>query len=752
MNHLTSLAGQLLLRYKGPLVEYGKFLIVGGVSFLLHLFLTTVLVEFGGFAESFAHVIAAMTLLPFMFFAYNRNVFVSDIPRAQLIERFAAFLGGYIGLYLFNLGIFLILISVGVYYPIALTFATGVVSICTFFFLKKQVFHEDTHGLAFLVATFSCLLLVIFLNNLPHIVRQYELGVNYQPLSLAGDFDGTNVVGARLREVLDGNIWVGDTDVYEYRDGPVIQSPGAPFLYVFVAPFVSTIKGLLIGGDVVYSGLLFFLFLLLCLEITSGRRWLSLWFATTMSTVVAFGILIPPQSIDGFFGLLNVINPFTENVSVFGSLLRHESFIPGLVPFVAGLLFLFRSVRMRSYLYAVLMGLCAAGTVYVYPFHALYLASTLVLLGFWWIISRDWQLVRLWVVAAVCSILLLIPFLYNQHQLSLLPHSGEFLSRFGVEVGRVFASWHAARYVWALVCAAIALLLSKKEDIFGGYIIVALMCSVVVVFNMQLILGFNVQPDHWLNRTLVWGFDCAYLFILYLFSTRLPTSLRKMFGAMGVLLLCFSLVNVGRFQIASAKSEALLFTLDSKYSMAFEWLNDFTEKDSVVVTPSLVSNILIPTHTHNRIFVPRMLGTLASEQEIISRLFAAHRLFDVSYDDLGNILENDIDYRVSADDPLQYYDYAGVRYLFSLSHTTMNPQTYVRGQDRFEIPDALRNTILEQYDDVRCVGIDCLFGFAADYVFVGPRERVVSRYDFDTDPLFTLVYYQDNIAIYAINR
>ena len=86
-------------------------------------------------------------------------------------------------------------------------------------------------------------------------------GIKYyrSPLS---EYDLTNVIGPRIKQVLEGSALVSDTDTYEYRGLPPFWMPLSPLFYFPFKLFTRSIDTVLIVSDFIFPTVFFLLFFL----------------------------------------------------------------------------------------------------------------------------------------------------------------------------------------------------------------------------------------------------------------------------------------------------------------------------------------------------------------------------------------------------------------------------------------------------------------------------------------------------------
>jgi hypothetical protein len=175
------------------------------------------------------------------------------------------------------------------------------------------------------------------------------------------------------------------------------------------------------------------------------------------------------------------------------------------------------------------------------------------------------------------------------------------------------------------------------------------------------------------------------------------------------------------------------------FARAFEWINRETPRDSVVVTPSFETNMLLPVYTHANVFLPNGNLSLAPTEEIIDRLLITYKLFDVPAEYLRASLNDDPDRlaafrrnrdRFSRNRP-ELLEQHGLWYLF---HRLRWPEERIR-------------QIVDRYARLT-VSPERPFGrYRADYVWFSPLEEVKSHREFSALPFSALVYDHQGVRI-----
>jgi hypothetical protein len=173
------------------------------------------------------------------------------------------------------------------------------------------------------------------------------------------------------------------------------------------------------------------------------------------------------------------------------------------------------------------------------------------------------------------------------------------------------------------------------------FFLIALASTYFFTVNAQVLIGFNIQPDHWYRTqyivvTLIW-----LVFISYgLDRIRMRWSPRGIAAWCGAtsFIIGYILTAHGYGQYLYSAMAAEQFTIPREREEAFAWLNAKTPPHSVVATLSSDTNRALLLHTHNRIFIPNGLNTIASEREIWDRLFQAAIMLDLDANEFDRMI------------------------------------------------------------------------------------------------------------------
>ena len=615
----------------------------------------------------------------------------------------------------------------------------------------KKVTEADRFRILFLAAI---LVVGIIYSVLPHFVRYDTLktqDVRYIPVTQTANFDIMNIQPGRFREILDGNILSGELDTYEYRNGPTVWPL---FSATMIAPFI-LLTGSVFWGIILsdfFFPILIFLSLFFILHALTTHRWFSLWSAYVLVLFPQLPLLLPPSSLVElkilFFQLLPIP---TEPPTLTLTYLARESFIPGGAFFILSLFFIYKTVAVRVLkkyvigLAGILYGLLFYLYLYFYVFTTIFLGVFFLVLL---ISNKRQEALRIFFVGVV-GLVVSIPFWINYYHLSHLPNYWELMERFGVEVGRSIKLFLWKTYLLFAAMAGGALWLGGKinKETGGGntngatnvvwhYFIVALALSGIVAYNINAIMGYFMQSDHWSGRVflitegIVWATLLFYFFVYTREKFRFPIVYIKL-----ILILSFAIAasltsNAVYTQVKENTRTAYAYTVSPNLMNSYEWLNNNTPVDSVVMSPSLETNIDLSVYSHNKIFLARAQTTLAPDMELLDRLYITYKLFEISSERLDEMFKS----------------FYGVFYFFTSKYNSREPDASLRHW-KYPVdvlPDEVRKELINEYEQYT---MPKMVPYRVDYIFVGPREHEMGarRGSFGQ---YEKLYEQDGVVIY----
>jgi len=255
------------------------------------------------------------------------------------------------------------------------------------------------------------------------------------------------------------------------------------------------------------------------------------------------------------------------------------------------------------------------------------------------------------------------------------------------------------------------------------------------VRNLQLVFGFNPQPDHWGSRVTVYFIAFAVLVLLFWSIRRLLAEHKRASSLIVSAIIAFILVILSVGQIIKAQSiysQDASF-LDKDMADSFEWINKNTEPNSVFLTDADITRTSLSFYTHANVYLPHACLSLASNGEILERYGEVYALYGVP----ASMVKDFFEKKWGRYTDIQLANLDADFSMFCLAYK-------VKGGT----PRGVIDEFIEKYK-IRKSGIRNL-NYRADYLFYGPYERAISDFNAADYPELKLAYSNNSVKIYKI--
>lgn len=567
----------------------------------------------------------------------------------------------------------------------------------------------------------------------------------------------------KAREVLDGHFPALDIHVAENRRLLFLWPPGPQLIFAAFLAASDDVNHAYMAAGFFFTAIMFAVFFWLGLTLLESRLGAAL-FATV-------GVLTPavthlPQA---FFSPGLFMDIIGKN---FVPLVRtpiHQLFLsriefPLLVLWLYGitLVLLYRFFREPTIRRGIAFGLGAGLLNYFYLHAWMY---TLVLFGLLAVLAylrRDGAFLLPWLAAGGIIAVLAVPFAMNYLAFNGLAQASDVVARIGFETG-----WGFRLSVWRhyVVYAALGILvfaLLRKRRHHALVFSLSALAAMVLGLNIQLLLGWNPQPDHWLKvfglplfavsavvvaeaiRRIAERFDLAKVRLL----------LVALFLILGSLLVAKKVVNAVRF-INPGPAWIAEYSFPRPIVESWQWMNENVRAGSIVLSPSLITSIYLSGYTGADPYLAFAQNTIASDRAIEDRFLTAHKLFATSPERLEWLLEYRKNPFAACEEPCGVHTAMNLSkapaYLygqtFNIEFNIFDSLAKEQGVSSYAIPPSKIGELLGRYPVIEPRWED----LGGSYVYVGPWERELGvPANFGLNPALERVYGRDGIEIYRV--
>lgn len=598
-------------------------------------------------------------------------------------------------------------------------------------------------------ATFSGTLFILH-----HLLIWYRLWREGKPWSFFSFVQPDPLVNLApmIRDVLDGHWWISDGRIIEHMRLPNLWSFVDPLIIAPLAFLTRSVSLTFLIGHFFVAAAVFIIVYYLALRLTRSRAW-SYLFSLLFASAPLLGYYLFPAS---FFNIKLVARTILPVGSLPGEILMSKyvsfSVLPGLVLFSLAFLTLLRAIEAPSRRSVLTAGAVQGLLIYVYITDVMFLFTAMGIMALLFLGQR--RMAEFKALIGIVGIAIATSALYwwNFFSIQFLPWAEEFYLRIGGELTREF---RASQWKEYLLYAAFALVIwfvgkRMRQEKIATYLI-GFVLSAIVLLNLQVIVGFNPAPTVWAGHQLYFGFFLGWLVLArWLYLTLRERHLRAANGFATTLIVVVALAIL-RIIATQAYIASYLYpahTIPENLRESFAWLDQNTERDSVVVSPSLVTNALLPVFTHARVIMPVAVTSPAPQAEIIDRLYVAYALYGVSPEYLQKALAGSLG---TIDDFAFGQENALVTWLFESYYVDHSIDGYFLRRTA-DIPAEVAAGIVAGYEGYPR-RLDYLLGrYRVDYLYVGPYERRFTRMDFDSAPFLRKVYDKGDVAIYRIRK
>ena len=572
----------------------------------------------------------------------------------------------------------------------------------------------------------------------------------YYPITLEANYDAATAYVSRIHAAYSGRFFVGDISLVEHRNDPAILSLLPPIIVGGLARIIGSEKAAYIISDFLFPAIIFVAVYFLFFEV-SGFRFLSLFSALFFIFIPQIGAHLFPVSFNDiqqiYFNIARIFyNPDSGGIYYFSRIEYPKLTFPF---YVFALYFFVRAIKRREMRSFAASGLMFGLLFYTYLYDWIFIGTAFFAVAFLLFLKKDYARVRRLFISLGIGALISIPYWLNFFELSSLQQYKDIVARVGIEVSHTprFSAW--ILYIQSILAGVAVWLVLRKKDPIIVVFVWGLFIALFAVLNIQIVSGFNPQPNHWLSKQFIPGYISFLVVFVWLYHRLAQNIVRPLFLKIcASAIIIFVIATQGYSQYVFATQNVELHTIKKEFIESYRWLQENTPANSVVGTISPTTNTELLLYTKNKVFLPNGNGnTTASNEEIWKRFMVLSAMHGV----LPEMLAASLTPKQLSQDIHNY-----VMYLFHFGYQ------FDRSLDVF----------LKKEDIVLTVPQDVLYGkteayktysiknntdipYRLDYLYFGPREQKEVIMAQDPGMFYEglkKVYVAGGISIYKINR
>lgn len=430
----------------------------------------------------------------------------------------------------------------------------------------------------------------------------------FTPFS-GGDED---IYAAQINEVFEGKLFSGDAFSYETRNNfPIFASLGQLILGL-AAQVINSVSLLFILSDFIFPAILFVLFSRFVYFLTR-QYWPAV--VTALSTLFLYQLInkIPPVTQDLAKNLWLALT-FKEPIFFFFNRLPPPQFTYiFFFLFLAGLYRILAN-QSQSKLFPLIPGILSGLLSYMYFYH--WSASVVIIgicLGFN-LLAKNSITTKKLLLTLGTSLIVSGGYFYQIYLISQIDKQ----TQSGLINGRFFEPLVTLRY---LLLSLFIFLVIRQRAL--KQLLAAIFISAVILVNLQLIVGFTMSPGHWPNSTFEPMFVIAAGILLIEILKKICW--QKILDKSWLVILPIFLYAILN-QATIIQRFGQMYYLRASEKQVYDWLNQNSPPDSVVLSFNKLTSRRLPAVTHNYPYLPYGVYSQMLVSEIWDRFNLANSL------------------------------------------------------------------------------------------------------------------------------
>ncbi|MCF7835511.1 MAG: hypothetical protein K9M15_00070 [Candidatus Marinimicrobia bacterium] len=476
----------------------------------------------------------------------------------------------------------------------------------------------------------------------PHIVFRVSMGDEYKGIYLMQTANELEYL-SRMQEIVDGHWSLGSVPFYEYKESKPFIPPSA---FELSFAFISKISGVSVSNLVIVSkfflpAFLFFLIYFFVRQITKRKDLLR----NKINAIIAGATVVLGYDLVDYRSLISYSKGvFSPNDFLIWT--RPGNPILGGILIYLFLLVVWKLYRSENYrpLYVFWAGIILALGITSYFFTWGIILSLSGLLFFAGLIKKRYKFLKSLVFAVISGVLLSLPYFINIFSMAGDPVYAQSSARVGLFLGHtpIVNKFLVFSLIMFLGMSFLVWKISKKNIFKKDWWLFALSLILAgfIALNQQVITGKTVWPFHFVQYTIPLALTALFI-IFYNFSISYKKFLRWVWwGAMFVF--AFSSLCFGVYVQASTYKQSFeTYKEKQKYTDVFEWIDNNSEKDCVVLSEDhdfFNRNLLVFTHCNT--YLAETTGYLVPFDRFYYNYLVNTRLKGVKEDEIENYIED----------------------------------------------------------------------------------------------------------------
>lgn len=483
-----------------------------------------------------------------------------------------------------------------------------------------------------------------------------SIGLDYEVIQLTHHSDEAYGTWSRFREIYDGHFVPGDLYFGENNNTPfgpfqILPMLMAGFLYVFNG----NTNAAYIASRFILPIILFYLFYLLGLVLTKDKLWAIFLGILGIFTPIVNHLLFPFKSLDNFSNIIlkNFIPAInTPLPDLFWSrvedpLLTYLILLPAIIC----LILFWRKPGIKIALVgSIFVGLLFYSYFHYWVFLSIVLGVLFGVLVFLKIINKNIfeNYLNYFLVYILSIFVVTIPYWINMFKFSSLSSADDVRRRMGVTFGRYFHFINPFSIVFDYIfylllgIAVYFIFLKFKKDYKKAVLYWAFLGAMFIVWNIQLVMGYAVFPDHWFRA--ISPFIFIILFDLFFSSVGLLKINRNKVGLIFYLLIALliskKIINI--FIFTDMQQPVLKeYSFNDSTVNLWRWVNHDLSNEPTIVSDSFITGLYLNSRTSTRPFLAGGFNSYVANNILEDRFLCTYKLFGIKTDEMQKLLKGD---------------------------------------------------------------------------------------------------------------